>query len=818
MIVPVDRAQAYRIFSGALEQDLERRCRFVEQACNGNAALRAEVEHLLQFAQHDAASTTALLPPPRREADLAGHTYGRFRLIERIGEGGMGVVYRAERTDDVPQSVAIKLISAGVTLTSQARFAREVQTLARLEHPAVARLIDAGVEGGRAWIAMEFVRGERIDDYCAARQLGPEAIVGLLVQLADAVAAAHRMLVVHSDIKPANVLVTAEGVPKLIDFGIATALRDVAAAPAATVNAARLFSPGFAAPEQIQGAPLTVATDVYGLGALAYRLLTGAPTFPDSIEPVRYMLAIAARDVELPSRAALAAKSDPLAAGALRGDLDAILCKALERNPARRYASAKDMQDDLKRYLMHRPVFARAPTLPYRLGKFVRRHTLAVSLVGLLLLSVITAGSFIAWQARRVALAHDMAARRGEFLESLLKSANPDKGRRDISVAELLDSASQELDRKFGSEPLVEASMLGLIAQTNTALSRFPEGQAANDKQLEILRTRGGSALEIGQALTARGQLLRGEGKWTQAELPLREAIGLLRASRSPADLCAALHLLGITLAHTQREKEAEATFFEEIAIESRGDRQLQQQRMYAYDALAVMMGEQGRYSEAVSYNRQALELARQSLPPDHIDLLGMQTTYGSALVNTHQAAAAETVFRDVLAKQTQLLGAGHHDTLLTQLVLADALIELHRDAEAAQITLAAARRLDATLGPENLYTLMGWQEYGSAACNNHQEGAGLAALRQVEATRERILPAGNWLIYRTGVGIGICLYRAKRYAEAESALLAAVAGLEAARGPNFRRTQEAYRTLRDLYTDTGRPGEAARWAGKIRL
>lgn len=317
---------------------------------------------------------------------------------------------------------------------------------------------------------------------------------------------------------------------------------------------------------------------------------------------------------------------------------------------------------------------------------------------------------------------------------------------------------------------------------------------AANDKQVAILTKSGGSEVEIGQALTARGQLLRGEGKWTHAEVPLREAVRLLRKSGTPADLCAALQLLGITLAHTQQE------------------------RMLAYDSLSVMAAEQGHYAEAESYNRQALDLARRSLPPDSLKLLAIETTYGTALVNTHQAAAAELVFREVIAKQTQLLGAGHHDTLLTQLTLADALIELHRDAEAAQISLDAAHQLDALVGPENLYTLMAWQEYGSAACNDQPENAGLAALRQMEAIRKRILPVGHWLIYRASASIGICQLRAKRYAEAESTLLAAVAGLEAVRGANFRRTQEAYRALRDLYTAKGRPDQAALWAAKIQL
>ena len=284
----------------------------------------------------------------------------------------MGVVYRADRTDGVQQSVAIKLISTTVGDAGRVRFEREAQLLAQIEHPAVARLVDAGVENGRAWIAMEFVNGLRIDDYCRAKNLNSTDIVRLLVQLAGAVAAAHRMLVVHNDIKPANVLVTAEGVPKLIDFGISRALQVAGAATApggsATVGVGRLFSPGFAAPEQINGGPVTVATDVFGLGALAYRLLTGRSTFPDAVEPLDYMLAISQRDVELPSRTALKA-GRTIEAQQLRGRLGCHSVQGAGAGSARRYGSAIDMQEDLQSYLTRRPVKARAPTFFYRIRK-----------------------------------------------------------------------------------------------------------------------------------------------------------------------------------------------------------------------------------------------------------------------------------------------------------------------------------------------------------------------------------------------------------------------------------------------------------------
>ena len=575
--VQPERARIYRIFSQAVELEGSPRDTFLERECGADPFIRAEVDVLLLALGREQALTGALLPQaPRREEELTGRTFGRFRLAERIGEGGMGVVYRAERTDGVPQTVAIKLISNTVGLGGQRRFAREGQLLARLEHPAVARLIDAGVDTERAWIAMEYVRGTRIDQYCAARKLSPAAIVTLIAQLADAIAAAHRLLVVHSDIKPTNVLVTADGVPKLIDFGISTVLRDAGTEDGATADAGRLFSPGFAAPEQINGGPVTVATDVYGLGALAYRLLTGAPIYRAALTPLDYMREIARHDVEPPSRAALAAGSSAPEARALRGDLDAILAKALERDPARRYASAADLQADLRRYLSQRPVSARSPSPDYRLVRFAQRNRLAVALAGLLLAGAIGGGIFMGWQARSTTQAREIAARRDEFLEALLKSADPNTGRRNITVAELLDSAAARLDGKLSAEPLAEASMLGLLAQTNLGLGRYSEGLAANDRQLAILRQHGGADLEFGRALSTRGELLRAQGKWSESEAVAREAVMRLGRLNAPAELCSALDTLGVALAHMHREAEAETIYHEDRVSRESGAAQSQ--------------------------------------------------------------------------------------------------------------------------------------------------------------------------------------------------------------------------------------------------
>lgn len=814
-----DRARAYQLFAEALDYENELREQFLTRECGADLTFRAEVDALLLIATRDAAATGALLGSPGRfTEELTGQTFGHFRLTTRIGEGGMGVVYRADRTDGVLQSVAVKLISTAGGHAGQVRFEREAQLLAQIEHPAVARLVDAGVQNGRAWIAMEFVNGLRIDDYCRAKDLRVHDIVGLLAQLAGAVAAAHRMLVVHNDIKPANVLVTAEGVPKLIDFGISRALQEAGAAlpgGPVTVGMGRLFSPGFAAPEQINGGPVTVATDVFGLGALAYRLLTGRSTFPDAVEPLDYMLAISQRDVELPSRAALKA-SRPMEARQLRGDLDAILCKALERDPLRRYVSAIDMQEDLQGYLARRAVKARAPTLHYRLGKFIRRNSLAVSLVGVLVVALAIGATIVELQRHRTEQARDVAARRAEFIENLLASADPGSGKPNVTVAALLDSAAQELDHKLGGEPLVEASMLGMIARTNSSLGRYPEALAASDRELALLRSHGGGALELGRALSTRGDLLRELGKWSDALPTLQQAVALLRPQHAPSDLCHALDILGFVLTHVDQEKAAESIFHEEMTIEAAGDAELRAQQIHPLYGLTVLMGEVGRYQKAAAFGRQALDLARKALPPDHPDLLSIETAYANTLATLGQSAAAEPFFRQVIASETRVVGPEHKHTLLAELALVADLLDQHRDAEAAALGLPVARSLERLLGADNLYALSAWNQYGLAACGSHQEDQGLAALRRVAADRQRIYPAGSWVIYSSQLGIGVCLFHLHRYGESESTLLAAVAGLEAARGAGFNKTQDGYRALSDLYAAMDKADEAARWKAKL--
>src|SRR5215469_455537 len=575
----VDRALAYRVFSQALEIAPHERAAFLDEHYRAAPALQAVVERLLQIAGAEGVATGMLdaqLFPAAR--DRSGCQYGPFRLLERLGTGGMGTVYRAERTNDVPQIVAVKILRDELSAASSSRFLREARLLARLEHPAIARLIDVGVEQGEGWIAMEFVRGKPITDFCAT--LAMAARVEILLAVADAVATAHRMLVVHRDIKPSNVLVTEDGTPKLIDFGIASALGPAGAGRELTADVRSLFTPHYAAPEQVRGEAVTVATDVFGLGALAYRVLSGCEPFAQATSVVGYMLAVTQEDVTAPSHAA--ATTSPSMARRLRGDLDSILTKALAREPAERYAGVHELQADLRAYLDGRPVMARRLSWTYRFGKFARRHTIALGAATALVAALVAAAGIYIAQEQRIAQAQSAAARRGEFLEGLLASADPYSGKRDITVASLLDRVSSQLDRHFSAEPLTEASMLELVARTNMDLGRYPEGHRANDRQLDILRRHGIRGLELGRALMLRGELYRYESQWAQSAAALREAVAQLQDLTVGADLCTALDNLGVAQMQLQQLGTAESTFRHELALEKRAGTDLRPQRMQA--------------------------------------------------------------------------------------------------------------------------------------------------------------------------------------------------------------------------------------------
>jgi non-specific serine/threonine protein kinase/serine/threonine-protein kinase len=390
------------LFASALTLPPAERDEFLRQACGDDAALRAELDSLLAAYESDP-SAVGGAPSTRHvyAQDHSGQRIGPYQLVRQIGVGGMGAVYLAARADEsYKKHVAIKIVQAGVdTREILNRFRHERQILATLDHPNIAKLLDGGsTDDGVPYFVMDYVDGTRLDAYSDSHGLTVPERVSMFRQVCSAVQYVHQHLVVHRDLKPGNILVTAEGVPKLLDFGIAKLLKPelfTSSADATRVEF-RLMTPGYASPEQVRGDPVTTVSDVYSLGVLLYELLTGQRPYKLRTDaPVEVLRAVCDQEPERPSAAAPTTLKRQLS-----GDLDAILLKALRKEPQRRYMSVEQFSDDLARYLDGRPVDAHADTWRYRTGKFIRRHRTGAAAAVLVAFSLIVGVLATSWQAR----------------------------------------------------------------------------------------------------------------------------------------------------------------------------------------------------------------------------------------------------------------------------------------------------------------------------------------------------------------------------------------------------------------------------------
>ncbi len=498
--------------------------------------------------------------PPR-----ALERVGSWRLVRRLGAGGMGEVWLGERVEGgFTQEAAIKLVRAGFGSEQvDERFRLERQVLARLSHPSIAALLDGGVAAdGRPWFAMELVVGEPITDYAANRSLGVEARLALLVAVGVAVDFAHRALIVHRDLKPSNILVGADGRPKLLDFGLAKLL-EPELDPHLTRTEMRALTPAYAAPEQVLGEPITVATDVYALGVLLYELLTGElPHRREKREPMALAEEVSRESVERPSsrvrRTSAVAPGGERARRArrLEGDLDTIVLKALAREPERRYPSSAALVGDLERFLSGRPIAARPDTIGYRVGKFVRRHRLgvaaaslvALSLVGGLSAALVSAARARAEAARANAEASradaeakkarsesERARRMKDFLLSVFQEASPTQRKRGepLTLAQLLDAAERRIDTELADDPLLQADLWDDLGETRASSGELEAATALIEKALATKRAHlGADDPSIAESLVNRAAIATlGEPDAQRALAALDEAIRILRAA-----------------------------------------------------------------------------------------------------------------------------------------------------------------------------------------------------------------------------------------------------------------------------------------------
>jgi hypothetical protein len=528
------------------------RMRWVEALAGDRAELKDALRELLaarvQVETDDFLQTLPPLKPPRDAAPpgarppVAGDAVGPYRLIAELGRGGMGSVWLAERADgQLKRRVALKLPHLNWSAALGERLARERDILASLAHPNIARLYDAGVDPqGRPYLAMEYVEGQAIDVHCRERTLPLRARLALLRQVCDAVAHAHARLVVHRDLKPSNILVTADGQVRLLDFGIAKLMEgDHTAETALTQLSGRALTLDYASPEQIRGEPLSTASDVYSLAVVAYELLAGA-------RPYRLRRGSAAELEEAiasidPPRASDAA-IEPALKKQLRGDLDAILNKALKKNSAERYATVEAFSQDLQRHLAQQPVLAQPDRLGYRAGKFVRRHRLQVAAGSVAALALVLGAGVAFWQAHEASLQAERARIEAatakavqDFIEAVFRAnsgdqTDPQKAR-DTTARQLLDLGAQRIEHELRGAPEARLRLLKTLADMYQGMALHDQTEALQRQRVALARqTLGPRSPQAAQALADLAYVLSFTNQRKEATETVTEAVTILDA------------------------------------------------------------------------------------------------------------------------------------------------------------------------------------------------------------------------------------------------------------------------------------------------
>lgn len=867
-----------QILDAALASNPEHWPAVLDATCAGAPDLRREVEDLLARVDHarrflespPASAAAAVLAEARVAYGMeGGDRVGAYRIEREIGRGGMSRVFLAERADgQFEQRVALKLLRPGLdTELDSARFRAERQILATLSHPNIARLLDGGLtDGGHPYLVLEYVEGRPIDAFCEEHALTIRQRLELFLMAAEATQYAHRNLIVHRDIKASNIFVSVDGAVKLLDFGLAKLLEPSAYGDerSSMQTVAHWMTPEYAAPEQIRRESVTTLTDVYQLGVVLYRLLSGRLPFTAPHGDLRELeAAVLAGHATPPS--VVVERSDHYRARTLRGDLDAIVSMAMHPDPSRRYPSADALADDIRRHVSGHPVRARHITAAYRARRFVRRHR-AESVAGLAILISVLAGAGVSvWQARRAAQQRDLAqtaSRESQavtsFVMGLFEASDPAGARGDTLTAEELVERAAAHAALLSSQPLAQARMLEITARLYRSLGQYAKANTILDHAIAIRRSvPADDQMELAAALDQMAKLQQSTGRYATGDTIAREALRIQERSAgavSPAvartftligdlavyrgDLAAAEAdyrrsfnvfretvgaddsltvdsqlKVGATLRREGRADEAEREFRSALETRQRTLPRNDPDIAEAMLKIAYLLDEdRGRYAEAEPLYRQALEIRRRAfgdasplVAATMFDISGLQSRLG-------ERDAAVATARQALEIAQRAYGHNHPDVADFTAELATRLGEAGKFDEAEALYRRAIAINESTRGPthENIAgietelsnLLLGRGNYASA------ESTARDALR----IRARANGPNSPSVAVTEGMLGMVLTREAKYVQADSVLRDAIGVIERQVGRGHPDVRRLYGWLADLQEARGRQADAARY------